>query len=256
MHIVNHQIKSYFNYLRRRKSRYSIHSPFIFEFINDVLRSKKKPCNDARVQLLKNKNTIKKTDLGAGSQKLNNNTTVKRSTKTSALSPKYCRILYNIIKKYKPGNMLELGTHFGVATIVLNEGFSEGKITTVEGCRETAKIARETIQKFAAQKKNIELIETDFDSFISQVTNKKKYDFIYIDGNHRKEPTLKYFDFAVNNCSEFCIVVLDDIYWSEEMTEAWKKIVHQNKYYTVDLFRFGIVFIDQQLKPQHFILKT
>jgi predicted O-methyltransferase YrrM len=49
-------------------------------------------------------------------------------------------------------------------------------------------------------------------------------DFVYIDGNHRYEPTMKYFDLLMQYSHEGTILVSDDIHWSLEMTQAWKAI--------------------------------
>ena len=51
-------------------------------------------------------------------------------------------------------------------------------------------------------------------------------------------------------------IVIDDIYWSEDMNEAWKEIISDDSVaFSIDLFRMGIVFFDHSVMPkQHFKL--
>jgi hypothetical protein len=71
-------LKEYIHYLRKARSEYSIHSPFVFSFINDVLNSKNE--NPAfslfekkRKELLKNNLPVEAIDFGAGSKALKKN---------------------------------------------------------------------------------------------------------------------------------------------------------------------------------------
>jgi len=47
-------------------------------------------------------------------------------------------------------------------------------------------------------------------------------DFVFMDGNHQKLPTLEYFRQIKPFLSENSVVILDDIYWSKGMAEAWE----------------------------------
>lgn len=252
---MSSSVKSYFNYLLHRKSRYDIHSPLIFQFINTVLRSKKGPDSSARNTLLKNKSILKKVELGAGSKHRKQSLTIAQSTKISAINKKFSKLLFNISKSFTPSNILEFGTHFGIGTLAMHEGNPKAKITSIEGCPNTFAIAQRTIAQFANDDHQINLINTSFDDFLEHDHPSDPYELVYIDGNHQKEATLKYFEFALENASDFCIIILDDINWSQEMQEAWQIIIDQKKYYTVDLFRMGVVFVNDPIKAQHFILK-
>ena len=78
----------FFKYLIQSKSRYSIHSPFVFDFLNDVIRSKKdyycfSLIQKTKQQLHYNHTKINITELGAGSHLNNNNQ--KKISKTIIL---------------------------------------------------------------------------------------------------------------------------------------------------------------------------
>jgi len=70
----------------------------------------------------------------------------------------------------------------------------------------------------------------------------------FIDGNHRREPTIRYFEQILPFCHNNTILVFDDIHWSAEMEEAWNHIKKVEKVtLSVDLFFKGIVFFNTDL---------
>ena len=70
-----------------------------------------------------------------------------------------------------------------------------------------------------------------------------KLDFMFVDGNHQKDATLKYFEWCLPKVHENTLLIFDDIYWSEGMKEAWAQIkAHPQVTVTVDLFWIGLVY--------------
>jgi predicted O-methyltransferase YrrM len=81
------------------------------------------------------------------------------------------------------------------------------------------------------------------------VSKLSSLDFIFVDANHRKAPTLSYFEICLPKVHENSIMIFDDIYWSKEMTEAWEQIKqHPSVGISIDLFQFGIVLLEKH-KP-------
>jgi predicted O-methyltransferase YrrM len=76
----------------------------------------------------------------------------------------------------------------------------------------------------------------------------------FIDGNHRQEPTERYFHQLLPKLNNNSVLIFDDIHWSKEMEEAWATIKeHEAVRCTSDLFFIGIVFFRQEFKEkQHF----
>jgi hypothetical protein len=79
----------------------------------------------------------------------------------------------------------------------------------------------------------------------------------FVDGNHRREPTLRYFDVLLRHSSRSAALIFDDIHWSEEMESAWAEIKRDPRVYlTIDLFFIGIVFLRDEFKVrQDFIIR-
>jgi predicted O-methyltransferase YrrM len=241
---------------------HGVHSPFVFEFVTKVLNDKTEySCYNEIEQLrnqLKNDNTLLTIeDFGAGSRM---HASYKRKVSeivTSSLKPrKFSQLLFRMGNFYKPLNVLELGTSLGITTAYIASADANNKVITMEGAKEVAAIARRSFQQL--QLKNIDIVEGDFDFNLSIVLNNlSSVDFAFVDGNHRKEPTIKYFEHLILKTNNNSILVFDDVHWSREMEEAWEYIKqHSSVTLSVDLFFIGIIFFRyEQLEKQHFTIR-
>jgi len=256
--------KKFLNYYLTASSGkgHGIHSPFVFDFIHNVLRDKKNyACypviETARSKLLKQKGLIDVEDPGAGSAVINTHKRAVADIAGSSLKPaKYARLLYRMVNYYRPKKILELGTSFGVTTAYLAAGNAGAKVFTVEGSATIADIAQKTFNRLAIE--NIELIRGDFYSVLPRLLEKAGViDLAFIDGHHCKEPTLNYWKQVLAHSSSSTILIFDDIHWSTGMEEAWTEIKHHESVtLTIDLFFIGIVFINPDFKiRQHFTIR-
>ena len=102
--------------------------------------------------------------------------------------------------------------------------------------------------------KNILIVEGNMDETLSAyLGNATGIDMAFIDGNHRKEPTLEYFRLLLERSNADAVFVFDDIHWSREMEDAWEEIKLQQKVaVTIDLFFMGIAFVKKGFEePVH-----
>ena len=83
------------------------------------------------------------------------------------------------------------------------------------------------------------------------------FDLIFIDGNHRKIPTLRYFNLLKQHVHPNSLIIFDDIHWSKEMEEAWAEIKEDPQVkVSIDLYQFGMVFFMNDVKQrQSFVLR-
>jgi predicted O-methyltransferase YrrM len=253
--------KDYFLHRFKAKNRHGVHSPFVYHLADKVIYDfdHKKVFEEAenlRKQLFIDNRIITITDLGAGS--LINN---KRQKKISDIArnalkpPKLAQLLYRLIADRKPDSIIELGTCLGITTIYMQKAVPDAKVYTLEGCTETAGIAKEIFEQAGINM--VELITGNFDDTLPSVINKlDKLDFVFVDGNHQKEATLKYFEWCLPKANENTLLIFDDIYWSEGMKEAWNQIMaHPKVTVTIDLFWIGLVFFKKGQAKEDFLIK-
>jgi predicted O-methyltransferase YrrM len=251
----------YLKYYFTAQTKHDVHSPFVFDFVTNVINKKNHipgfdEIEKLRKELLANSSEINVTDFGTA---FKGPKTYKRKksaiTYHSAKSKRYGKLLYRIVNYFKPGNIIELGTSFGFSTMYLSLANKETKIVSLEGCTETAKVAADNFQRLKL--KNIEQVTGDFNNTLDEAIYKfQKLDFIFFDGNHAKEPTLNYFQKCLNKTHNKTVFIFDDINWSAEMKETWKKIQdHPKVTVTIDLFILGIVLFNPDLTKQNFVIR-
>lgn len=250
-------------YLHASNSKgHGVHSPFVYDFITHVLNG---PDNASQFQtieayrksLLKNRRVIKVQDFGAGSQLSNNGERKLCAIAASDLKGrKFGRLFYRVAKYYHCNHIVELGTSLGTTAAYMSLSSSGCKVTTFEGAERVADIAEDFFG--SAGLKNISLVRGSFDETLPGFLDKtENIDLLFVDGNHRQAPTVKYFELFMEKADNDSIFIFDDIRWSAEMERAWQQIKsHPAVTLSIDLFFVGFVFFKKEfLVKQDFALR-
>ncbi|HEX6915909.1 MAG TPA: class I SAM-dependent methyltransferase [Chitinophagaceae bacterium] len=241
---------------------HGVHSPFVFEFITRVLNGEGDSAvysqmEQLRRQLRHDHREVVVEDFGAGSRVIGSKQRSVSAIARSSLKPaKYSQLLHRIVKYYRPGSLLEIGTSLGITTAYMAKAAPGSTVITMEGANAIADLADENFKKLGVT--NVEIIRGNFDDTLEPLLQKTAPpDLAFIDGNHRFEPTTRYFRQVLERAHPYTIIILDDIYWSREMEQAWKWVKeHPAVRLTIDLFAIGIVvFRPEILHPQHFRIR-
>jgi predicted O-methyltransferase YrrM len=254
------QVIAYFRFLVASTNEHGVHSPFVYDlmtkcFYNTQKLPVYKQLRHYRAALLHNKNTINVTDFGAGSRVFKSSSRpISAIAKTAGITQKRAQLLARLTQYFNFRNVLELGTSLGLGTSAIAFANPNTKITTLEGCPETAAIAKAQFKEH--QLENITAITTDFSNYLNSST--QMYDLVYFDGNHQKKPTLSYFNNLVEHVTNDSLFIFDDIHWSKDMEEAWSIIKNHPKVsITIDTFYWGFVFFRTEHKhKEHFIIRA
>lgn len=253
------RIRLYIQFRKKATSRkgHGIHSPFMFQFVRSCLAPKPNKTyvqiEDEIQQEIKNFPVLPSgIDAGAGQ---NTGKPIKPVFfyQNSSVRGKWGMLLYRIVQEYRPKNILELGTGIGVSACIMHKANAQAHITSLEGNETMAKHARMLWQKTGS---SINLIEGTFQHSLPAVLPQMKaIDLIYIDGNHRKQPTYEYIQQILPYTHNRSIWILDDINWSEEMQELWNQVIKMPQFTaSVNLYRMGILFMQKELYKQDFTI--
>ena len=240
---------------------HGIHSPFIFDFVKNVLNDNRDfyaftPIENLRKELLADKRMIEVEDLGAVSSSKNIQRSISEIAKNALKSKKLGQLLFRIVNHYQPEIIIELGTSIGITTAYLASANGSGKIYTIEGSDRVADIAQKNFDRLNLY--NATLVRGNFDEQLPALLSQTgKIDLAFVDGNHRLEPTLRYFEMLLKHSHENTILIFDDIHWSPEMEEAWEEIKKSEAVTcSIDLFFLGLVFLRKDFKAkQHFVIR-
>ena len=255
-----HEIYHFLLHKWSGKWRHGVHSPLVYELTDQVLSKKNTSPDFARLdtlrkELSKNTKEIEVQDYGAGSRKNKESKRRVCDIAKSALAPKtQAEAFFKLTRKFQPETIVEMGTSLGLTTLYFSKALPTANIHTLEGSPEIAAFAS---QLFILEKaSNVSLHIGEFSSTIPAILDlEKKIDLLYIDGNHRYEATLKYIDIFREKLSQNAIIILDDIYWSKEMTTAWQELSAREEYtLSLDFYHFGILFLEKRMTKEHFVL--
>lgn len=241
---------------------HGIHSPFVFDLVVKVLNDQKQyedyeKIESLRKELLQNSTGLTIEDFGAGSATgLTKQRSIQQIAGSSLKKPKYAKLLYRFVKYFQPLQVLELGTSLGVTTSYLAAANKNAQVLTMEGSTAIASVAERNFKQLHLE--NIKMVTGNFDHVLKPaISQLPAINFAFIDGNHRKEPTLHYFQQLLEKSTDSTVFVFDDIHWSREMEEAWETIKqHSSVTLTIDLFFIGLVFFrKEQLEREHFVIR-
>jgi predicted O-methyltransferase YrrM len=252
---VIHRIKSV--------TEHNVNSTFITDLILQVINVNVEyyayeAIENLRGQLLKSNKTVSIIDLGAGgnSDRKPVLKKIKDIVHSSAKDSKNAQLLFRLVNHFQPKNIVELGTNLGISTAYLAKGNRKANVITIEGSKNLASIAKDNFKHLKL--KNTTQVVGDFDEVLKEVLgDNETLDFVFFDGNHRKAPTLKYFEMCLEKANENTVFVFDDIYWSAEMVEAWEAIKkHKQVTITIDTFYMGLVFFGKEQVEKHFRIRV
>jgi predicted O-methyltransferase YrrM len=239
---------------------HSLHSPFVYGFYNEVIKGNSDSSHftgieNLRSEYLRNNQRLSVQDLGAGSTiNSHKERTLKNIAKKGITSVEDSLLLYRMITYMNLEHVLELGTSLGINTLYLATNRCVKNVITIEGCPELSKIAKQSFQ--GLYKHKINLITGNIDhAFLEIGFHTNRLDFIFIDANHTYEATMNYYKSCKQFMNENSVIVLDDIYWSEDMLKAWEEIKTDVEVtLSIDLYDMGILIYKKHLQKEHYVI--
>ena len=273
----------------RSTAGYGVHSPYVYDFLTKVVRNKTdlkivSHVDSLRRAMLSDKRSITATDLGAGSvTRAGGERRVAEIARTAALPAREAGLLSRIVNSIghaawgvehsggtsnggeatpvsgramsnEQGIILELGTSLGISTLALALAAPERRIITVEGCPETAAIARENLKNHGAS--NATVLNLEFSAALEFLIKEGlKVSFAFIDGNHRGTALTEYVS-RIASMGEEMIIVADDIRLTKEMFLAWRSVEASGiAAVSIETLRLGILFIKHGITPGRYRIR-
>lgn len=271
---ISHLFKVYFYY--QKTLNQLARKPFGKEIVAAYLSSKKQKIVDKKLlsifedlegyrkQLLKNESNISYDVFEKGLKRK-----VSEICKSAATPKRWSHFYFHLIKNTNSLRALEIGTNLGISgqyflsALKLNaeEKHQKGVFLTIEGVKGLCDIAQERFKEINSEGLVDVILHNElYDDILPQIVSEDTtYQVIFVDGNHKYKPTLRYYEMLLESIPDKAIFIFDDINWNNEMQSAWKDILNKNYHaYSVDFFKLGLVIIDktqaENLKKENFKL--
>jgi len=228
----------YFTFYLAAQTKYQVHSPFVFEFLNDVFEDERYyhffgVIENYRQQLLKLNEKVK---IGTDAQ------SIKAITKTKAISPTSGELLFKAVHLYKPETILEIGTNFGIASLYQATPNPHAPLITLEQNPNIARQTRHFFKKLGTR--NITIydgaIETTLTKALATVDS---IEFLLFNQLEKKEQMMRYFEQCRPHLLPNSVVVLRTPYANEDSIAFWEYLKQQPIVkLSIDVFDLGFLF--------------
>lgn len=239
----------WWQFYRSARTKYQIHSPFVFELVMAVLEDQRfyyafRDVEQLRAKMLRSDVVLQVQDYGTGN---GGPTRLSSMVSRAASTPKQGRALFRLADWAKPATILEIGTSVGIGAAYLASGARQARMITLEGCPDTAAVARLNLEVLGLNQQ-VAVRTGPFEQTLPvAVQELGSLDLVFFDGNHRQEPTMQYFRLCAAHAHARSVFVFDDMHRSPEMVAAWQEIKQDSRVsLTVDLFGLSLAFFNPE----------
>ena len=220
-------VTSYLKYLWKRKSEYSIHSPFVYDFMRKVL-------NDSGSN--RDYETIYRIARLLDKRKHIHYNLRKQS-----------RLLYRMVRYFEPDSVVSFGHMSALNATAMALGHMQTKVYF-----EQSESFLETLNSMGVV--NVNLIQPEeFDSWRFKRLNTG---FVFFSRDSFEEDTWDYLVDCLNYKTADSVFVFEGIHHNRAMEDAWEEIkANEDVSVTFDLYCVGMVFFREGIEKQDFVLK-
>lgn len=220
-------ISSWLKYLWHRKSKYTIHSPFVFDFVTKVL-------ND------NGSNRDYDTILRIGRL-------LDKKKHISYAKRKRSRLLYRVIRHYEPDSVVSFGSITALNATALAMGHLQTRVYL-----EQSEDFLETLNLMGVI--NVNLIQPS--EFDSERFRRLNTSFVFFGRDSFEEDTWDYLVDCLSYKTVDSVFIFEGIHHNRDIEDAWEEIkANEDVSVTFDLYSIGMVFFREGIEKQDFVLK-
>ncbi len=242
----------YLKYYFKAKTKYQVHSPFVFDFIENILEDERdyyffNTIENYRKNLLSSSTKLK----GTGSKAI----FIKKRVVRTAVSKRVGQLLFKIANHYKPKRIVELGTSLGISTLYLATPNSKSTTITIEKHPQIGALTQKFFTNLGV--KNIEILtgvyEINYQKTLEQVGQPN---LVYFNASLSAIELITCFEKGVGDIKPDSIFIISKPYFTKERAANWEKIkTYPVVKLTIDLYQLGIIFFRaEQKEVEHFSL--
>ena len=220
-------MSGYLTYLLQRKSRYKVHSPFVYDFMCKVLNdngSNHDYDTIYRIGRLLDKRKYIHYNLR-----------------------KQCRLLYRMVRYFEPDSVVSFGHMSALNASAMALGHMQTKVYL-----EQSESFLETLNSLGVI--NVNLIQPE--EFVSEHFRRLNTGFVFFSRDSFEDDTWDYLIDCLNYKTTNSVFVFEGIHHNRDMQDAWEEIkANEDVSVTFDLFCVGMVFFREGIEKQDFVLK-
>lgn len=247
MLILNMSLVSYLKYYLNAKTKYQIHSPFVFEFVQEILEDKRNYYYFKTIKHFINRIAGDTTSIVDPQNGLK--TKVSSVAKQQHLSTSIGELLFKTINHYQPKVALEFGTGLGLNTLYQCTPSSRMQFHTFESSQALAQVAKENFQILGIKHVQLHVgpVEEKTKLLLSTLSPP---DYLFIN----RDLSISFLETLLENCNQESMFIINKPH--TKGANQWNWFCQQDRItLTLDLYEIGIAFRrNEQKERSHFSL--
>lgn len=223
----------------RHRRGYGVHSPFAFNLITKVIEEEFMYYSYGEIEQIRR--TCLRGRLSGQDLKLRKSISFKRGT-----------LLFRLVNRFNPAVTLEIGTSWGISSLYLHAAHAGMRHICIEPAQRIAQIG-ESVAKSVYP--DIELWNKSLDDGLSEMAEAvEKIDFVFIH-RLRTDQYAGLFSRLAKKLSPEAVIVMNDIHASAGLVKVWEELCRLPFVrVSMDLYDLGLVFCNEKLNKQHYIV--
>lgn len=224
----------------RHSRGFGVHSPFAFDLITNVIGEKGMYYSYNEIESIRRKH-------------LHNTLSNENLLRRKEISFKRAALLFRLVNRFRPNTLLEIGTSWGISTLYLHAGYPK----TSHICVESDRVVAEISQKILIETQTpVQIHQAEEQNVSAQIMEQlPSIDFLFIHRNDRAGYYLELYRQLTKKITNQTIWVIEDIHANDEIYRQWKQLTQRNEVrVTMDLYDFGLIFCNQKLNKQDYIV--
>ncbi len=251
MHFLILLMLPYLKYYFSALNKYKVHSPFVFDFLNEILE-------DDRIYYSFGVIENYRRNLLGNASKINNNgkaPTINQLTKSKSISDKIGQLLFKTVHLYKPNTILSIGSNLGIASLYQGMPNSKAQLVSLESSIPIAQQTTHFIKQLGI--KNIQLKAGNLGEVLPPTLKElTSIDQVYFNDFWGMKSTSNYFKTCAAYFNPNTVFIFREPYASEDSLAFWQKIkAHEKVKLSIDLYDLGFLFFrSEQKEAAHYQL--
>ena len=234
----------YLQYYFAARTKYQIHSPFVFEFVSDIFE------DDRFYHFMGFIENYRRNLLGTSDKIVvsKQNSTVNQLVKQLSISAKLGQILFKTVHQYKPKSLLEVGDTLGISTLYQATPNPHVPLITVIPNHTIAQTTNNYFKRLGTR--NIQLQVGDIGQNLSKaIQSLKTIEHLFFNGFWGKTTTLSYFETCIDYMPQNAVFIFRAPYTSDETQAFWATIKkHPKVRLSIDIYDLGFLFFRSEQK--------